>query len=580
MKSTTKHLLVAAIAAMPLTFATTALAQFQTGQDGRALDASNRVGSGAMNAGTGIRSNGINPNDIVYGNVTAGRGFRGNINTFDPRQFQGANTSGNYDNIIRNTSGAPVAGNPGSQVNLSNPQTFYGSNFAVPPPGSANRVGTTNTFVGTGGDSQRIDRSLNNIVPGSINYAQPGALVMPTNSTGPIQNQSVLTGSPLYGVREVNLDDPYLADMKRQTGAAGDLMSPDQKRLAEMQRELQNLNSPDKADPNNAGLNNALQKPFESPENARLGQQTQSQTLTGSTPLTGDMNTADARRLPTASQQSTQYAELERRLQRYKQVGNQADNDIRATRPPTAKPDDAQPKAIDRPNQPVQPRTPGAPATPPAGNVRPPVAPAPAPAPVPSTPPAANAKPDQEVKLPADLPKPGEAPLQVKSLADGIQAEGLKNVMLKAEENMKEGKFRDALLLYTQAEEIAPNNPLVQLGKVNALLGSTSFARAYPTLRNTIAADPAVLLAQYDLKGMYGEKNLARIVKELKFVADVEKNSPEAMFLLAYVAYNSGGEELAAGYLQKADERSGGSDKVVQLLKQYWALPKAQDANK
>ncbi len=84
---------------------------------------------------------------------------------------------------------------------------------------------------------------------------------------------------------------------------------------------------------------------------------------------------------------------------------------------------------------------------------------------------------------------------------------------------------------------------------------------------------------------MLGANNLQRTVKELKFVADVEKASPEAVFLLAYVSYNSNDEAMAARYLAEANVRSNGRDKFIQLLQQYWTLPAAQgdqpsDANK
>ena len=67
-----KILLAAATAAaQTLLSATLASAQLPSNQDGRAMDANNRVGSGGMNAPTG--QIGVTPNQIVYGNVTGGK---------------------------------------------------------------------------------------------------------------------------------------------------------------------------------------------------------------------------------------------------------------------------------------------------------------------------------------------------------------------------------------------------------------------------------------------------------------------------------------------------------------------------
>lgn len=585
-----QKVIVMAVAAVPLTFGASAFGQYMTGNDGRALDASNQIGSGGYNQSVS-RTPSVTPDDIIYGNVTGGRQFRGGVNMFDSREFRGTTSTRSTDDFIRDSSGAPIPGTAG--VDLTKPQPFYGDYRAVAPPANSAQVGATGAFVGTSGP-QRLDHSISGLQPGTLNYASPNALILPNGTQGAAQNQSVLTGSPLYGVRELSATDPYLSNLNRQP-AAGDssFMTPEQ-RLRSIQDELQNLAAGSAAANTVAGqqsLGSAMQKPFESPENAPLTpiQSQQQQNLLQGSAISGDLGTGESRGnrllLPTAAQQSTQYAELERRLQRYQQQTETAtDANARAYREQQQQ----QAKAAEQPagskfpavnpNQPPAQRsgTNAGGTTPSAGAplVVPPTGQVPAVAPAP-----------REAAIPTNLPKPSQAPLQVKSLADGIQAQGLKNIMQQAEQAMQSGRFTDALMLYEQAEQAAPNNPLIELGKINALLGSTSFARAYPMLRNVLASDPALLLAQYDLKSMLGANNLQRTVKELKFVADVEKASPEAVFLLAYVSYNSNDEAMAARYLAEANVRSSGRDKFIQLLQQYWTLPAAQgdqpsDANK
>ena len=46
-----------------------------------------------------------------------------------------------------------------------------------------------------------------------------------------------------------------------------------------------------------------------------------------------------------------------------------------------------------------------------------------------------------------------------------------------------------------------------------------------------------------------------------------------AVFLLGYIAYNTGHEQNAEGYIDLADKRSGGTDPFYKLLRDNWALP-------
>src|SRR4051812_24460085 len=57
-----------------------------------ARDANNRLGSGGYNdpqMGAQGQYAGVSGNQIVTGNVTGGRGFRGNVPYTDPRAFRG-----------------------------------------------------------------------------------------------------------------------------------------------------------------------------------------------------------------------------------------------------------------------------------------------------------------------------------------------------------------------------------------------------------------------------------------------------------------------------------------------------------
>src|SRR5437763_548415 len=127
------HWICKAAAAAVLLITPTLFAQQRVGEEGRALDANNRVGSGGYNSG-GITGNLIpapTGNQIVTGNVTGGREFRGNVPYTDPREFRGNVGAQDMDRFIANSSGAPTPSGAPNQAG-SNPQPFYGSRLVGP----------------------------------------------------------------------------------------------------------------------------------------------------------------------------------------------------------------------------------------------------------------------------------------------------------------------------------------------------------------------------------------------------------------------------------------------------------------
>ncbi len=170
------------------------------------------------------------------------------------------------------------------------------------------------------------------------------------------------------------------------------------------------------------------------------------------------------------------------------------------------------------------------------------------------------------------------APLNVKSMAEGVNGQGLKEMLAKAETLMKEGKYSSAIDQYAAAEQVAPNQPLVWIGRANAELGAAYYSRAEAHLKQAFRADEALLMAQYDLRAFLGEDRLKAVIKDLMEIAGTDQKSPTPVFLLAYISYNTGNESKAAGYLDMAEKRAGGKDPVYGLLREHWALPASKDA--
>ena len=94
------------------------------------------------------RAGDVTQNQIIYGNVTGGKGFTGPVKERDPSAFFGPTSGGISDRFIAGSSGVPQPYQP--SIDLSKTQSFYGSDRAVAPPLGTVRVGYTGTYIGTG----------------------------------------------------------------------------------------------------------------------------------------------------------------------------------------------------------------------------------------------------------------------------------------------------------------------------------------------------------------------------------------------------------------------------------------------
>ena len=145
---------------------------------------------------------------------------------------------------------------------------------------------------------------------------------------------------------------------------------------------------------------------------------------------------------------------------------------------------------------------------------------------------------------------------------------------------MRQGKYIDALDQYDTAEQVGAKFAAIQLGRANAELGASYYTRAESDLRQAFSSDQSLLEAQYDLGAMIGQDRLQFLVKDLKEIANKEKTQSRPLFLLAYIAYNTGNERMAAGYLDLAEKRAaaaggagGSAEAFYKLVRSHWVLP-------
>ncbi len=571
-----KWMLLAAVAAVPLLWGGRADAQYRIANDGRALDANPRRDSGGFNSGTYMqdwqyRGSSWNLGNMgVTGNVTGGREFRGPVPYSDPRAFRGPVAGEGTDRFLRWTRG-PMAPYQPQQYNYAS-QPFYGRSLASPPPPGFQQQGFTGTYTQSSPRdlsdtqlsrhiSQRpVDRMM---LQGNVLDARAGEPEI-GEVTGPRAAMSPTDLRPRsWDFSDRTFANPWL------TNQPGGMVRPslDFSTIQRMRDELnRSALDDDEQPPTSPGLiSGRLPQPFDAPETGPL------RTQLNRNPLTNEIGQQQSyKSIAPPSQQSTQYAELERRLHRYyieraqgdaagnKSLLDQLERPQGSNRLPGAKPDD-QPGV----------KQPGASLFPPGPALGPGSAVATPKADVPD-----YARIGQELaRQPATHPVDKPQPTQVKSLATGVKAQDLANVLVTAETLMKEGKFSSAISEYEAAGQVAPNNRLVLLGQANAELGAGYYARAEEHLRHALSTDPALALAQFDLKGMIGQQRLETVVKEIKATAAKQEDDAGLVLLLAYIAYNTQNEELAGVYLDLAEKRSEGNDPLFRLLRMHWKLP-------
>jgi len=175
---------------------------------------------------------GVTGNQIVTGNVTGGREFRGPLGYSDAREFRDNTGFERSDRFIRDSNGAAR-----SPTLLQQPTAFYGSRLAEPlPQNYAPTIGSTGGYVMT---PSPVGAQLGNN-PTGLSGVRPGA-------SGPYAGSfdrpalGDLDASPLFGVRAAPNQSP--ADALRNDplySTSGDVRVNTDRALQQMRDELNN----------------------------------------------------------------------------------------------------------------------------------------------------------------------------------------------------------------------------------------------------------------------------------------------------------------------------------------------------
>lgn len=583
-KTPNRNLLCAAIAAVSLT-AVPAFGQLRAGQDGHSNDASNRVGSGGYNAPGSVYNNGlsggVSGNNLIYNDVTGLSGFRGPLFERDPRAFMGPTSSTALDNAVRISSGAPT---PYQAPTIGNsPTAFYGGNRDVAPPIGTERIGLTQSYLGTdltpsnpfslgsdinsALDVQRQRSGELNVLGANSKFLDNNNPNSATDQAGPLEAATAANnylGSPLYGIQGAGADAgtdsgipifatpsssstgtnrfrPHQSDVDKMRS---ELM---QNGLDDQQQSLNGSNQTGNPDNNNNGQpagaipNRSLDKPLEGPNSNGIKSNERNSALRNGT-LSGGVDTQQGTRqrvqtLMSPKQQSAQYNILAQRLAQLT--------------PSIVRTEQAEADYLQQLNQQRTKAANGQPGGP-------------------TSRPAFDAGPG--AFLPPTAPIPNLQPVKIDSLADGVTAPGLHGLLTEAEKLMKDGKFENAIKKYNVAARVAPNNGLIPLGRANAELAAGYYYQASADLHQVFQADPALLMGQYGLQNWIGDKRLEFITKELNQLSKADPKQETPAFLLAYISYNTGQESAAESYLKEAHRRAGAQDPLLGQLQSHWKL--------
>ncbi len=267
-KTYRRWLTSAALAIAPVLASHSVYAQYATSNDGHALDANNGVGSGGYNGPGRSGSSQVTSNDIVYGNVTGGKGLTGRLREFDPVAFRGILPGSGVDQFTAGSSGVPTANSP--NYSLTAPRQFFGSSRGVAPPTGTVLLGSTGAAVGTSltpnnpyasvassTELAGVRLGTTNIlgIPGGTNSSLlelPGGL----DSSAP-NIQSTLSASPLYGLKLSGAGSADALNSYLNNPTPGQLApsSLDQNQVNTLQQQLQSSQS---ATPNPNQLNGNL----------------------------------------------------------------------------------------------------------------------------------------------------------------------------------------------------------------------------------------------------------------------------------------------------------------------------------
>ncbi len=161
----------------------------------------------------------------------------------------------------------------------------------------------------------------------------------------------------------------------------------------------------------------------------------------------------------------------------------------------------------------------------------------------------------------------------------GQRTSRVNEALRKAEADLAAGKYFSAEALYRQALTDRPNDPLIRAGLVHAQLGAGMIRSAAYNLRILFQEHPELIAAKYDAKLLPAATRLKWVQGELQKMIDDPAGNADAGLMLAYLGYQVDSQQLIRYGLANAEARSP-RDTQFQLLRRIWLDEAAGEAVK
>ncbi len=143
----------------------------------------------------------------------------------------------------------------------------------------------------------------------------------------------------------------------------------------------------------------------------------------------------------------------------------------------------------------------------------------------------------------------------------------------QGEDALRAGEYFQAERRFQQAQTIASDNPLVEVGVAHAQLGAGLYLSAGLTLRNLFTANPELIDATYDAKLLPTGERLGEAVRLMRERINRGDDAPGYGLVLAYIGHQTGDramvEEGLAAIMGNAQH-----DAQRELLKGVWLSTK------
>lgn len=555
----------------------------------RATDANRRVGSAGYNDSVVVREYGaanLVTNNLVNGNITAGRGFRGSLGYADTRAFRGQLPSSSIDRFVQGSSGITTGGLPSFNSNVVRP--YYGVGRGVNLPTAGSGDGAFTRDIGGGfvpATSRTFDPADGRIDYGGLDSALVQRSAFDTTRVAnplPASSQRYQMLSTSVRYRDAARLDPggsvFLSEYTRIVRGSS-LTPAEAKAVAELRERVSGAPAiatdapPVEA---GAGVGLTVRRAGEAarPAGVKPGENTQLDALRERFKLVADSSPT----LPGAENaEQIRQLNAERIAERDAAARAEREAARNANRPtPPVRVTPTTPAPATSPDAPAT--APDAPATSPESSAPTPIVPMPAAPSDPSVPvvapttDAANdaANPSATDEAATRTVVPG---VEIKSFAAGINEPALASVMQRAEKLLAEGRYASAIIEIDNAELLAPRDPMLKLARSVAQLGGGYYRQAEISMREALDLDQALLVARYDLVSMIGEKRLETIRTDLARIAGESPADPGPLLMLAFVAHQTEPGTRGVELLRRA-QRLAPADPLLPAILRVWEVSK------